>query len=296
MKKQILFGLVAIGLAVAACTVRSEGDRISQESDTQIQQYIAAKGLTMQKTTSGIYYNITAGTGTRSPKLGEQVAVSYVLSRLDGYKFDSTGISAGKPEYFVFGTGQKLLGIEEGLSLMKEGDKAVFLFPGNLAFGSTYYDVLPPYAAVRCDITLVSTRTEDEQIEDYIAKNQLTVTEKTDTGLRFVSTSKSAAGDTVKTGKSVTVKYKGSLLRDLRKYVYGSVVYDPVFDSGLLTFTVDGGSVVSGFNEGVLKMKVGDKARLIFPSILGYGVNGSSSGGIPPLAPLQFEVEVWTVK
>lgn len=296
MKKQSIAWLLLSLVGLIGCSVLSEGDRLNQESDSQILQYISAKGLSMQKTASGIYYNITSGGGSRTPKLGEQLAVHYVLTRLDGYKFDSTNISANKPDYFIFGLGQKLIGIEEGLSLMKEGDKAVFLLPGNAAFGSSYFDVLPPYSPVRCDITLISARTEDEQIDDFITKNKLTVTQKYDSGLRLVRTTTSAAGDTVKTGKSVTVIYKGSLLRDLKKMVYGKTVYDPVFDSGLLTFTVDAGSVVTGFNEGVSKLKVGDKARLIFPSSLGYSTTGSSGGGIPPLAPLQFEIEVQSVK
>ena len=48
--------------------------------------------------------------------------------------------------------------------------------------------------------------------------------------------------------------------------------------------------VIAGFDEGIMKMRVGEKAALIIPSKIGYGTNGS--GTIPPNSPLYFEVEV----
>ena len=49
-------------------------------------------------------------------------------------------------------------------------------------------------------------------------------------------------------------------------------------------------NLIAGFEEGVLKMRVGEKAALILPSKIAYGVNGNST--IPPYSPLYFEVEI----
>ena len=55
------------------------------------------------------------------------------------------------------------------------------------------------------------------------------------------------------------------------------------------------GQVIAGWDEGVSLLKVGDKARFVIPSSLGYGSRGAG-GVIPPNANLIFDVELVTVK
>lgn len=51
------------------------------------------------------------------------------------------------------------------------------------------------------------------------------------------------------------------------------------------------GAMIPGFEEGLSKMNMGDKAVLFIPSNLGYGVNGAGNV-IPPNANIIFEVEM----
>jgi peptidylprolyl isomerase len=51
---------------------------------------------------------------------------------------------------------------------------------------------------------------------------------------------------------------------------------------------------VSGFAEGLSKMKKGSKATMIIPSSLAYGPRGG--GPIPPYATLTFTVEMLDIK
>jgi len=69
-----------------------------------------------------------------------------------------------------------------------------------------------------------------------------------------------------------------------------------VFDSSYkrnqpIEFSVGIGQVISGWDEGILLLSKGDKAKFIIPSNLAYGEAGAG-GVIPPNATLIFEVEL----
>lgn len=119
---------------------------------------------------------------------------------------------------------------------------------------------------------------EDDQINSYVTSKNLTVTEKTASGLRYIVTKANPTGAALKAGQTINVNYAGTLLSGKS------------FDSGNFNFVLGGGRVIAGFDEGIAKMKVGEKATLIFPSTLGYGSSGS--GPIPANSPLVFDIEV----
>ncbi|MCF7568991.1 peptidylprolyl isomerase [Sabulilitoribacter arenilitoris] len=110
---------------------------------------------------------------------------------------------------------------------------------------------------------------------------------KTDSGLRY-QIIQEGKGIKAEKGKTVSVHYKGQL------------VDGTVFDSSYkrnqpLEFPVGIGQVIPGWDEGICLLNVGDKARLVIPSDLGYGSKGAG-GVIPPNATLIFDVELMDVK
>ena len=111
--------------------------------------------------------------------------------------------------------------------------------------------------------------------------------EKTASGLRY-KIIQEGKGKKATKGDMVSVHYKGQLLDGT------------VFDSSYkrkepIDFTIGVGQVISGWDEGIQLLKVGDKARLVIPSNLAYGSQGAG-GVIPPDAPLLFDVELVNVK
>jgi FKBP-type peptidyl-prolyl cis-trans isomerase len=73
-----------------------------------------------------------------------------------------------------------------------------------------------------------------------------------------------------------------------------------VFDSSYkrkqpIDFPLGKGHVIEGWDEGIQLLQVGDKARFVIPSFLGYGSRGAG-GVIPPDATLIFDVELMDVR
>jgi FKBP-type peptidyl-prolyl cis-trans isomerase len=127
---------------------------------------------------------------------------------------------------------------------------------------------------------------EEDQIKNYIKAKKLVVTDSSTVGLRFIMTKANPNGAKLIAGQSVNVNYTG-------KFIAGKKM-DQSFDSGNFTFGLGQKQVVDGFDLGIAKMKIGEKATLIFPSSLGYGSRGQSS--IPANTPLLFEIEVVSAK
>jgi FKBP-type peptidyl-prolyl cis-trans isomerase len=123
-------------------------------------------------------------------------------------------------------------------------------------------------------------RTQDDQIREYIAKNAYAVTETMDNGLRYVRL-QAGTGDIPAQGKVVKIKYTGRFLSS--KAFDGNMART---DS--MSVTIGGTQTVPGFQMGVEKMRLGEKAVIVFPSALGYGAKGNSS--IPGYTPLAFEI------
>jgi FKBP-type peptidyl-prolyl cis-trans isomerase FkpA len=94
-------------------------------------------------------------------------------------------------------------------------------------------------------------------------------------------------GATPKSGDTVTVHYTG-WLTDGTKFDSSVDRNDP------FAFVLGAGQVIRGWDEGVAKLKVGDKAKLTIPPEMAYGREGYP-GAIPPNATLIFEVELLSI-
>jgi FKBP-type peptidyl-prolyl cis-trans isomerase len=107
------------------------------------------------KTNSGLRYKILQqGNGTQAQK-GKTVSVHYKGMLLDGTTFDSS-YSRKEPIEFTLGVGQVTSGWDEGIQLLKVGDKARFVIPSDLAYGSRGAGgVIPPNATLIFDVELM---------------------------------------------------------------------------------------------------------------------------------------------
>lgn len=86
-------------------------------------------------------------------------------------------------------------------------------------------------------------------------------------------------------GDQVKVHYTGTLASD------GSEFDSSRKRNRLFEFELGQGRVIKGWDEGVAKMKKGERSILRVPAEMGYGASGAGAN-IPPNADLNFDVEL----
>ena len=111
-----------------------------------------------ERTESGLRYQIIQqGAGDQAEK-GKMVSVHYKGQLADGTVFDSS-YKRNQPIDFALGVGQVIPGWDEGIQLLKVGDKARFVIPSDLAYGSRGAGgVIPPNATLIFDVELVKIK------------------------------------------------------------------------------------------------------------------------------------------
>ena len=134
-----------------------EGSRAKREEEAKLKlkELMDEIAAGYDETPSGLHYKILQqGSGKKATK-GCQVSVHYKGQLLDGQVFDSS-YTRKEPIDFQVGVGQVIAGWDEGILLLNVGDKARFVIPSNLAYGSRGAGgVIPPDATLIFDVELM---------------------------------------------------------------------------------------------------------------------------------------------
>ena len=216
--------------------------------------------------------------------------------------------------------------IFDGLALLSEGDSATFKL--NFDSMQTALNVMKPlttksntlYFTVKVEKViskgnlsnsvfedevsrfyqenaLKSMKEEPGKLGKYIALHKLKP-EVTPSGLKYIIVRK-GSGPSARKGDSVKFKYTGMLAATgkvfisnnsdtVKKYGYIFQESERFIPSKVATGS---GTIIPGLDEALLLFPKGTKATLIIPSKLAYGGNGQNIG-LPPYAPLIFEIEI----
>lgn len=248
-----------------------------------------------------------------TPKEGDGVGFTFTIKKFtnDSIIVDSKSVSRDGSGIFryILPKSSFVGSIEDALQMMGQGDSASFIIKADSFYLKTQrFNELPPFIkpgenlVVTMKVLEVKSRAELEknqkeqqaemekmmaerqaaekpELDKYLADNKIT-TKPTASGLIFIDVKK-GSGPKPKATDNVVVHYTGTLLDGTK--------FDSSLDRGEpATFPLN--QVIPGWTEGIQLMSKGGKAKLIIPSNLGYGPQGT--GPIPPFASLVFEVEL----
>lgn len=201
--------------------------------------------------------------------------------------------------------------IMEGLQMLSKGDSAVFVVnTADFYMKTVGMQALPAhakrdtvlYVAIRIldvknaegfaeearkmqqeyEVKLEQIRVQEmDKLKEFVEKNKIKE-EPRASGLYFISQD-AGNGPQVKKGDIVAVHYTG-------RFIDGQI-FDSSEGKEPLNVTVGVGQVIEGFDEALLLMKKGGKARAIIPSSIGYGA-AEPGGPIPPYATLVFDIQL----
>lgn len=266
------------------------------------------------QTDNGLYYNLIDDKEGSPTNEGDILEVDMVYrTEADSIVFDSrtevypVHLRVGKP--FFHGD------INEGIAMLTVGDSACFAVRADTFFLITVgVERLPeninPDSYIFVDVKVKGIKTkaeyeaeralleeqmnqqleelkieEQSKLQTYIINNNIK-TKPTQSGLYYIE-QKAGSGPNVQKGQTVWVHYTGSFI-DGQEFD-SSAGYEPI------EVVVGNGQVIDGWEEGLLLMKKGTKARLILPSSIAYGKSNPNSA-IPPYATLIFDIEIVNVK
>ncbi len=267
-----------------------------------------------EKTETGLYYQIYTDIDDIKPRPGQILSVHLSYGIKDSVIFDNRDRSPEPVDIMLM---EPLYGsdINEGFAMMSKGDSASFIVDAESFFTynvqSSVPDFIEPGNKLYFDVVLIDfmdeedyiteqerisekllerseelARLEKEKLDDYLQKEDIDI-KPLESGLIFIEMEK-GDGEPVEPGRTVKVHYEGRLI--------DGTLFDSSIKAGKpIEFEAGRGQVISGWDEGILLMNVGGKAKMIIPSFLAYGKRGIQNI-IPPFSTLIFNVEVVDMK
>ena len=138
-------------------TEQMKSDSLKNAEPILLAKYLKDNKITVKPLPSGLYFiPVTPGTGTKA-EAGKTVKVHYTGKLLNGKVFDSSR-DRGTPIEFMLGRHQVISGWDEGIAMMKQGEKALLIIPSAIGYSDKDMGVIPPYSTLVFDVELVEVK------------------------------------------------------------------------------------------------------------------------------------------
>lgn len=273
---------------------------------------LVAAGATAQtphfkKAKNGLQYRYeTRNRKGSKPKVGDILVGEMTM------KFDTLTLfsNEGRPERIFHVAPSAFPGdINEGLLMMRKGEKMMFAIPADsvaarvgvnrmprefsqgggqtIYYTVTLHDILTPEQIAHEQDSIrnmIETRKKNEgtELAQYVQSHYTSGLEMTMSGLYIVVTKK-GDGMKVMPGKHVRAEYSGRLLDG------------KVFDSGTVDYVVGQTRLIEGWEQGVYGQPAGSELTLLIPSSMAYGDRGAGKD-ILPYTSLIFDIKILSVE
>ncbi|KAA1129611.1 FK-506 binding protein [Puccinia graminis f. sp. tritici] len=211
-------------------------------------------------------------------QVDDQLAVTYVGTLTEtGKQFDASQ-DPKDPFVFTLGVGEVILGWDQGMLGMCEGEKRVLKIPSELGYGHRGAGAdIPPDASLTFRVELIEIQNRKSDL------NQLEI-----------QTTYQPASCPIKSenGDQMAMTYVGTLKSNGAQF---DAIKTP--DSPF-EFKLGAGQVIEGWDQGLKDMCVGERRKLVIPASMAYGAYGDSSSNppIPPNADLVFDTELIDIR
>jgi FKBP-type peptidyl-prolyl cis-trans isomerase FkpA len=307
-----LFGAVALSMLAVIFALKLYGNQ------------------SFEKTATGLLYKVVQKGEGPQPKEGEIVFLNMHYETEKGETiFNTADHDAPAVLQYDNSLYQKDGGFREAISMLQKGDSITFKVKAKALLEENFEPYAAKYALkedahILLHLKLENIMTEDqfkkweaeqraelqkkqqaraeaqhkkdeEAIERYVSENSIT-TQKATSGLQYVI-DVPGQGPKPQQGDTVKVNYTGYLLdgkvfdTSLEELAKKHNIHNPLRPYEPIEFQLGAGQVIQGWDEGIMLLSKGSKARLFIPSTLAYGERAMGDS-IPANAVLLFEVEL----
>lgn len=128
---------------------------------------------------------------------------------------------------------------------------------------------------------------EQNKIQDYFGSSYSMNQSLDSLGFYWIQAPKDTIGLNVAVGNTIVVDFEGAFLN-------GRFLEKSPIDFEWIYGTKD--QVLNGINYVITRLKVGQTAKIILPSHLAFGQQGSSNGLVPPFTPLVYKITLKEIK
>jgi len=127
-----------------------------RNEDRDRQAFLRNQAMEDSARPSGLHVQRLGNGSGRFIRDGAQVTLHYVATLVDGTEFDNTR-KRNDPFVFVKGKTALIDGLEEGVGLLREGDKVRLVIPSYLAFAEkgNYGGLVPPFSTVVYEVEVL---------------------------------------------------------------------------------------------------------------------------------------------
>lgn len=289
-----------------------------------------------KKTATGLHYQIVCKGKGPGPQEGDVLLLNVRYKTSKGeVLFDTEAHKLPMTLPYSEGAALKDGGLGEAVSMLQKiGDSLVCKLSAEKIFGENLdpmtaqyglkkkekiflhlklQDIMPEEAYKKWEIEQITMlqkkhqeKAEQQLAEDtkaiasYLGENKI-IAQSSSSGLYYVIDTP-GQGAQPKPGNKVKVNYTGRLLdgkvfdTSLVDVAEQHGIHNPQRTYEAITFRLGAGQVIQGWDEGIMYLHKGAKARLFIPSTLAYGSRDVGHGLIPANAILIFDVELVDVQ